>query len=143
MHFWYFCCYGQKYVILKSFLFTQSLIRSFFKFLFLNLYFDKTNGFCHLCRGGHFLLPIAAKGSKNAFAAESHRLAKTESFYQRKVSFLPNVRRWQFENFILSPSHSKRFTAFPVFSFAVGLAQQAFANSRRQFGGFCFIIIKV
>ena len=47
-------------------------------------------------------------------------LAKTESFYQRKVSFLPHAHRRQLESFILSPSKCKRCTAYHIFSFAVG-----------------------
>ena len=47
----------------------------------------------------HLLLSIATKVGKNAFAAESRRLAKTESFNQRKVGFLTYALRRQFGGF--------------------------------------------
>ncbi len=80
-------------------------------------------------------MSIATKVGKNAFAAVSRRLAKTESTYQRKVGFLPHARRRQFRSFILSPSKCKRSTTIHIFSLAVGLLVLAFTNSRRQFGG--------
>ena len=99
---------------------------------------------CGLCAGltcaahaaaEHLLLSIATKVGKNAFAAVSRRLAKTESYYQRKVNFLPHARRRQFRSFILSPSKCKRSTTIHIFFLAVGLLGLAFANSRRQLGG--------
>lgn len=91
--------------------------------------------FRHSCRGGHMLLPVAAKACKNAFAAESRHFAKTKSTNQRKVGFLQYTLRRQFKSFALPPALCKRSTVVEFFSFAVGLFQQAFANSRRQFGG--------
>ena len=76
-------------------------------------------------------MSIATKVGKNAFF-----LVKTVSYNQRKAGFLPYALRRQFESFILSPSNSKHFSVVAFFSFAVGLVQQASANSRRQFGGF-------
>ncbi len=76
-------------------------------------------------------MSIATKVGKNAFF-----LVKTVSYNQRTAGFLPYALRRQFESFILSPSNSKRFSVVAFFSFAVGLVQQASANSRRQFGGF-------
>ena len=81
-------------------------------------------------------MSIATKVGKNAFAAVSRRLAKTESSKQRNVGFLLNALRRQSENFILSPSNGKRFTPCHIFFFAVGLVVLAFTNSRRQSGGF-------
>ena len=107
------------------------------KFELLNLYFDERKSFAARAAAGHFLLPIAAKGSKSAFC-----LPKQKSSNQRKVGFLPHARRRQLKSFILSLSNSKRFFAVEFFSFAVGLNEQAFTNSRRQCGGLYFIINK-
>ena len=60
-------------------------------------------------------MPVAAKGSKSAFAAESRRLAKTKSINQRKESFLPHALRRQLGGFLLSPSKCKRYTVCHVF----------------------------
>ena len=56
----------------------------------------------------HLLLSIATKVGKNAFAAESRRLAKTESYYQRSVGFLLNALRRQLGSFIY---HRQRVNA--------------------------------
>lgn len=80
-------------------------------------------------------MSIATKVGKSAFAAKSRRLVKTESINRRKVNFYLNARRRQFENFILSPSKGKRFTAYEYFSLAVGSVVLAFTNSRWQFRG--------
>ena len=107
---------------------------------------------CGLCAGltcathavaGHILLSIATKVCKNAFSAESRRLAKTVSNNQRKVSFLPHALRQQLESFALPPALCKRFTAYYILSLAVGLLVLAFTNSRRQCGGIYFITITV
>ena len=56
------------HINMLSLLLAQSLLRSsIFKLLFLNLCFDKREGFAARAAAGHFLLPIAAKGSKSAF----------------------------------------------------------------------------
>ena len=70
-------------------------------------------------------LPFARSGKrkqKRICGGSFRRVAKTESSNQRKVGFMPHARRRQFESVILSPSDSKRFTAFYIFSIAVGLA---------------------
>ncbi len=78
----------------------------------------------------HLLLSIASKVAQKRIL-----FVKTVSINQRKVSFLPHAHRRQLESFILSPSKCKLFATCHIFSFAVGLFQHAFTNSRRQFGG--------
>ena len=56
----------------------------------------------------HLLLSVATKVGKNAFAAESRRLAKTKSCYQRKVGLLLNALRRQLGSFIY---HRQRVNA--------------------------------
>ena len=60
---------------------------------------DKRVSFAAHAAAVHLLLSIATKVGKNAFAAESRRLAKTESFNQRKVGFLTYALRRQFGGF--------------------------------------------
>mgnify|MGYP007102275248 CR=1 FL=1 len=80
-------------------------------------------------------MSMATKVGKSAFAAEFRRLVKTESTNQRKVSLELDALRRQLGGFLLLPSKCKRFTDYHILSLAVGLFQQAFANSRRQFEG--------
>ena len=98
---------------------------------------------CVLCAGltcaahaaaVHLLLSVSDKSRQKRIL-----LVKTVSFYQRKVGFVLNALRRQFESFILSPSYSKRFAAIEFFSFTVGLSLQASTNSRRQFSGFVLL----
>ena len=92
------------------------------KFVLLNLYFDKRKSSVAHAATEHLLLSIASKVEQKRICSEDfRRLAKTVSSNLRKVSFVLNARRRQFESFILSPSAYKRFSVCHIFSLAVGL----------------------